>query len=65
MLFDIRSFALLGCLLPQLCMADTFQIDPRGEARYQQAVSYLQQANSTIQPGGWRRNLSSTWTRIS
>lgn len=49
MFFDIRSFALLGCLLPQLCMADTFQIDPRGEALYQQAVPYLQQANSKLE----------------
>lgn len=39
----------LGCLLPQLCMASTVQIDPRAERLYQQALPYLQQANTKLE----------------
>jgi hypothetical protein len=41
-------FTLLVCLLPQLCMGQAFQIDPRSESLYQQAVPYLQKANSKL-----------------
>lgn len=43
------SYTLAGCLLSQLCMASTLHIDPRGESFYQQAVPYLQQANSKLE----------------
>lgn len=39
----------LACLLPALCMADALPIDPRGERLYQQAVPYLQQANTKLE----------------
>ena len=43
------SYTLAGCLLSLSCMANTFHIDPRGESLYQQAVPYLQQANSKLE----------------
>lgn len=42
------SGTLLGCLLSQLCLADTLQIDPRAESLYQQAVPYLKQAQDKL-----------------
>lgn len=49
MLIHRWSFALLASLLPPLCMGSPFQIDPRGESLYQQAVPYLEQANSKLE----------------
>ncbi|UFH50496.1 tetratricopeptide repeat protein [Pseudomonas sp. KNUC1026] len=48
-MFSRWSYALAVCVLSQWCMAGTFHIDPRGEALYQQAVPYLQQANSKLE----------------
>ncbi|BBH34080.1 hypothetical protein [Pseudomonas sp. St290] len=43
------SFTLLACLLSQSGMANTLQIDPRGESLYQQAIPFLQQADSKLE----------------
>ncbi len=43
------SYSLVGCLLTPLCIAGTVQIDPRGESLYQQALPYLQQADSKLE----------------
>lgn len=48
-MFNRWSYALAGCLLSQSCMASTFHIDSRGERFYQQAVPYLEQANSKLE----------------
>ncbi|OPG72264.1 hypothetical protein B1219_19200 [Pseudomonas ogarae] len=42
------SYTLIACLLPQLCVASTLHIDPRGESLYQEAVPYLLQANDKL-----------------
>ncbi|MDY7532149.1 hypothetical protein RGV33_10690 [Pseudomonas sp. Bout1] len=39
----------LGCLLPQLCTANTPPIDPHAERLYQQALPYLQRANTKLE----------------
>ncbi|MDO7896603.1 hypothetical protein [Pseudomonas citrulli] len=43
------GYTFLAYLLPQLCMATTLHIDPRGENLYQQAVPYLLQANNKFE----------------
>lgn len=43
------SYTLAGCLLSSFCAAGTFQIDPRADSLYQQAVPYLQQANAKLE----------------
>lgn len=49
MSLSFRSYALLTCLLSELCVAKTLHIDPRGETLYQQAVPYLVEANSKLE----------------
>ncbi|GGJ48919.1 hypothetical protein [Pseudomonas avellanae] len=43
------SYRLVLGFLPQFCFASPSQIDSRGESFYQQAVPYLQQANSKLE----------------
>lgn len=45
----LGRYVLLACLLPQVCLAGAASIDPRAESLYQQAVPYLQQANSKLE----------------
>ena len=52
MSLSFRSYALLTCLLSELCVAKTLHIDPRGETLYQQAVPYLVEANSKLEEIG-------------
>ncbi|MEE1925340.1 hypothetical protein V0R50_26525 [Pseudomonas sp. 148P] len=42
-------YTLAGCLLSPLCAADGFHIDPQADSFYQQAVPYLQKANSKFE----------------
>ncbi|OLS60307.1 hypothetical protein [Pseudomonas putida] len=44
-----RFYTLAACLLSQACVASPLQIDPRGDSLYQQAVPYLQQADSKFE----------------
>ncbi|WP_017478772.1 hypothetical protein [Pseudomonas sp. PAMC 26793] len=39
----------MGCLLPQLCTANSPHIDPHAESLYQQAVPYLKQADAKLE----------------
>lgn len=48
MLLHRPSRFLLACLLPPVCLADTFAIDPRSESLYQQAVPHLQEADKSL-----------------
>ncbi|MBD9585640.1 hypothetical protein IB254_01090 [Pseudomonas sp. PDM03] len=49
-MFIHRScITVLASLMPSLCMASSFSIDSRSESLYQQAVPYLQQANSKLE----------------
>lgn len=48
-MFNRWVYVLTGCLLSQSCVTGTFYIDPRGDRLYQQAVPYLEQANSKLE----------------